>query len=220
LPVTSCRRKTHCCSLLPEMTLLEALVAIRRLSDMAPVMRRQMIRTIIRYFFLNPTEIIKCPFLDSQDCRIYQDRFFGCRAYGLWSADHYEKLVSRSRLAKAHFHKQWEKLGVHLPEAIINFEVPYCRCVEPDENEVIDDNQLIRVAGVIDILSAQFSGWHELFGQRYFLDLSFLLTSLVFGFAESVKMKFGIVREIVTIGNRKELDRILADIPDILAAIT
>jgi Fe-S-cluster containining protein len=219
LSATRCRRKTYCCSLLPEMTLVEALVAIQRLSDMAPAVRRQMVRTIIRYFFLNPAEIISCPFLDSQDCLIYQDRFFGCRAYGLWSKDYYEKLVSRSRQVKVHFQRQWKKLGVPLPQPVIDFQVPYCRCVEPDGNGVIDDSQLMRTADAVNALSGQFSEWHELFGQKYFFDLSFFLASLVFGFAESVKMKFVIVREIVTTGNRTGLDRILGDIPDILAGI-
>jgi hypothetical protein len=219
LPVTRCERKTYCCSLLPEMTLVEALVAIQRLSDMSPAVRRQMIRTIIRYFFLNPAEIIKCPFLDSQDCLIYRERFFGCRAYGLWSKDYYDKLVSRSRQAKLHFQRQWEKLGVPLPQPVIDFQVPYCRCVEPDGNVVIDDSQLMRIADAVNALSAQFSGWHELFGRKYFFDLSFLLTSLALGFAESVRMKFVIVREILTTGNRTGLNRIIADIPDVLTGI-
>jgi hypothetical protein len=220
LPVARCRRKTNCCLLLPEMTLVEALVAIQRLSDMAPSMRRKIIRTIIRYFFLNPAEIIKCPFLDSQDCLIYRDRFFGCRAYGLWSKDYYNKLVSRSRPAKVHFQRQWEKLGVTLPQSVIDLQIPYCRFVETKGDGVIDDSQLMRIADAVNTLSAQFSEWHELFGQKYFFDLSFLLTSLAFGFAESVRMKFVIVREIVTTGNRTGLDRILADIPDMLAGIT
>jgi hypothetical protein len=214
LPATRCQRKTHCCSMLPEMTLLEALVAIQRLLDMASTMRRQLIRNIIGYFFLNPVEILSCPFLDFQDCLIYQDRFFGCRVYGLWSKDYYEKLVLHSRESKIHFQKQWKNLGVLLPQSVIDFQVPYCLCVELDSDGVIDDGQLLHIADAIDVLSRQFSQWHKLFSQRYFLDLSFLLASLTFGFAGAVKMKFEIVREIVINESRTELDRILKDLPD------
>jgi hypothetical protein len=42
---------------------------------------------------------------------------------------------------------------------------------------------------------------------------------MALGFAGSVRMKFVIVREIVTTGKRTGLDRILGDIPDILAGI-
>jgi len=219
LPATRCRRKTQCCSLLPEMTLLEALVAIQRLSDMAPAMRRALTKTMIRYFFSNPAEIMSCPFLDSRDCLIYQDRFFGCRAYGLWSENYYEKLVSRSRPAKVHFQEQWKKLGVPLPKAVIDFQVPYCRCVKPDGDRVTNDNELMQTADAVDTLSGQFLKWHELFGRKYFLDLSFLLTSLALGLDESVRMKFVIVREIITSGNRTGLDRILRDVPDVFAGI-
>jgi hypothetical protein len=45
--------------------------------------------------------------------------------------------------------------------------------------------------------------------RRKLEDLSFLLASVAFGFNESVRMKFVIVREIVTTGNRTGLDRIL-----------
>ncbi|MGD8450149.1 MAG: hypothetical protein PVF36_13060, partial [Desulfobacterales bacterium] len=88
LPDTRCQRKTHCCSLLPEITLVEALLAIRRLVEMATAVRNPLIQKIIGYFFLNPVEITSCPFLEGQECTVYPDRFFGCRSYGLWSHAH------------------------------------------------------------------------------------------------------------------------------------
>lgn len=217
LPATRCQRKTHCCSMLPEVTLLEALFAIQQLLDMTPVRRRHLIRTIIGYFFLNPVEVLSCPFLDFQDCLIYQNRFFGCRAYGLWSKDYYEKLVSHSREAKVHLQRQWKYLGVPLPQSVIDFQVPYCQYVELDGDDVIDDRKLLQAADAIDALSRQFSQWHQLFSERYFFDLSFLLASLAFGFIEAVKMKFVIVREIVINRDRTGLDKIFEDLPDIFA---
>jgi hypothetical protein len=203
--------------MLPEVTLIEALAAVQQLLDMTPARRRQLIRTIIGYFFLNPAEISSCPFLDFQDCLIYQDRFFGCRAYGLWSKDYYEKLVSHSREAKVQFQRQWKNLGVPLPQSVTDFYVPYCQYAELDGDGVIDDGKLLHTANVIDALSRQFSHWHQLFSQRYFFDLSFLLASLAFSFTGAVKMKFVIVREIVINRDRSGLDRILEDLPDIFA---
>jgi Fe-S-cluster containining protein len=215
LPATRCQRKAHCCSMLPEMSLLEALTAIQRIVDMRPATRKRLIRKIIGYFFLNPVEILSCPFLDCQDCLIYQNRFFGCRAYGLWSQDYYEILVSRSHQAKKHFRKQWKNLGVHLPHSVINFHVPYCLCVELIGDTAIDDKMLLHTANEIETLSEHFSQWHESFSQRYFLDLSFLLASLAFGFTEAVQMKFALVREIIATGNRARLNKILEELPDL-----
>jgi Fe-S-cluster containining protein len=215
LPATRCQRRARCCSMLPEMSLLEALTAIQRIVDMTAVTRKQLTRRIIGYFFLNPVEIISCPFLDCQDCLIYQDRFFGCRAYGLWSQDYYEILVSRSRQAKRHFQKQWENLGVHLPHSVINFQVPYCLCVELIGDTAIDDKMLLHTANKIKTLSKHFSPWHESFSQRYFFDLSFLLASLAFGFTKAVQMKFALVCEIIATGNRTRLNKILEGVPDL-----
>ncbi|UCE83381.1 MAG: hypothetical protein JSV47_02240, partial [Deltaproteobacteria bacterium] len=97
LPGTHCRRRTDCCSLLPEMNLLEALAAIRMLAKMSSAQRLQVYRRILSYFFLNPVEIISCPFLQGQDCLIYENRFFGCRAYGLWSRQYYDEQAEGSR---------------------------------------------------------------------------------------------------------------------------
>jgi hypothetical protein len=67
LPETRCRRNTRCCSLLPEMTLVEALLVIRRVLEMAEEVRNPLIKKTIGYFFLNPIEITSCPFLEGQD---------------------------------------------------------------------------------------------------------------------------------------------------------
>jgi Fe-S-cluster containining protein len=83
LPGTRCRRRTDCCSLLPEMSLQEALSAIQLLMNMTPGKRQQLSEGLIHCFFLNPVKILMCPFLHGKDCSIYEDRFLGCRAY-LW----------------------------------------------------------------------------------------------------------------------------------------
>jgi Fe-S-cluster containining protein len=220
LPPTQCQRKTRCCSLLPDMTLLEALTAIQRLAHMSSTMRKKLTKRMISYFILNPVEITSCPFLDYQDCLVYRNRFFGCRAYGLWSQGYYEKIASNNREVKRHFQKQWQKLGVSLPQSVIDFQVPYCMCVKVDGETVVNDEMLLHTAYTITTLSEQFLEWHQLFGQWYFSDLSFLLTSLVFGFQDAVTMKFSIIQEVVVTGNKSRLETVLEQIPDICAEFT
>lgn len=220
LPPTQCQRKTQCCSLLPDMTLLEALTAIQRLARMTFMMRKKLTKKMISYFILNPVEITSCPFLDYRDCLVYRNRFFGCRAYGLWSQGYYGKIASNNREVKRHFQKQWQKLGVSLPQAVIDFQVPYCMCVKVDGETMINDEMLLHIADTITTLSEQFLEWHQLFGRWYFSDLSFLLTSLAFGFKDAVTMKFSIVREVVVTGNRSRLETVFEQLPDICAEFT
>ena len=220
LPATRCRRKTHCCSMLPEMTLVEALPVIRRLVEMAAAMRNRLIQKIIRYFFLNPVEITSCPFLEGRECLIYPDRFFGCRSYGLWSRARYETLAARDRNAKKHLQEQWKSLGVCLPKKVVDFQVSYCLCVETNGLAVIDDKTLLKASDRIEAISAHFSSWHQWFAQRYFSDLSFLLSALMFGYTEAVQMKFTLVRDMVNTENRTKLDRIIQELPDLCAMLT
>jgi Fe-S-cluster containining protein len=218
LPDTRCRRKTRCCSLLPEMTLVEALLVIQRIVKMAAAVRTPLIKKVIGYFFLNAVEITSCPFLEGQDCLIYPDRFFGCRSYGLWSPAHYDTLAARDRKAKQHLQDQWKRLGVCLPQNVVDFQVPYCLCVETVGLEVIDDKTLGKTSDRIQEISAHFSPRHQWFAQRYFSDFSFLLSALIFGYTQAVQMKFAIVREMVHTKNRTKLDRTIQELPDLCEA--
>jgi Fe-S-cluster containining protein len=220
LPETRCRRNTRCCSMLPEMTLVESLLVIRRLVEMSAAVRNPLIKKIIGYFFLNPVEIISCPFLEGQDCLIYPDRFFGCRSYGLWSRAYYEKLAARDRKAKRYLQEQWKDLGVCLPNKIVDFKVSYCPWVETIRPKAIDDKTLLKVSDRIQAISAHFSSRHQWFARRYFSDLSFLLSALMFGYTEAVQLKFTIVRDMVHTENRTKLDRILKELPDLCAELT
>jgi len=220
LPATRCRRRTRCCSMLPEMTLVEALPVIRRLGEMAGDMRKRLIQKTIGYFFLNPVEITSCPFLEGQECRVYPDRFFGCRSYGLWSRAYYETIAACDRKAKKHLQEQWKRLGVCLPKKVVDFQVPYCLCVETNGPAVIDDKTLLKASDRIEAISAAFSSRHQWFAQRYFSDLSFLLSALMFGYKQSVQMKFTLVRDMVHTKNRTELDKIIQELPDLCESLT
>ena len=220
LPATRCRRRTRCCSMLPEMTLVEALPVIRCLGEMAGDMRKRLIQKTIGYFFLNPVEITSCPFLEGQECRVYPDRFFGCRSYGLWSKGYYETIAARDRKAKRYLQEQWKDLSVCLPNKIVDFKVSYCPWVETIRPKAIDDKTLLKVSDRIQAISAHFSSRHQWFARRYFSDLSFLLSALMFGYTEAVQLKFTIVRDMVHTENRTKLDRILKKLPDLCAELT
>ena len=215
LPATRCRRRTDCCSLLPEMSLVEALAAIRVLVNMAPAKRHQLSNGLIRYFFLNPVEISLCPFLDGRNCLIYEDRFFGCRTYGLWSRQYYEEQSARSQRAKRLSQKHWLNLGVVLPQQVVNFHLPYCPYVELHGDSRVDDDMILHVTDAIEVSSGMLSPWHDIFRQAYFSDLSFLMASLAFSMPTAVRLKFEIVRGLLEEGEKDRLARILKELPDL-----
>jgi Fe-S-cluster containining protein len=214
LPATRCRRKIHCCSMLPEMTWIEAAMAIHKMTKMPAALRLRLLKKIVRYFLVNAAEITACPFLDRQDCSIYQDRFFGCRAYGLWSMDTYEQISDQNLLSKKHLQNQWRRLGIELPHSVIDFKVPYCLDVEVVDNVRVDDNFLIHVGHEIESLSGRFAELHDVFSRIYLADFSFLVAAMMLGIKESVKLKFNIVLEIVGEGSREKLNALIRECSD------
>ena len=209
LPDTRCARKTHCCSMLPEATLLEVLAAFRRLGRMPDEERRGILMRIIEYFFINPARVTACPFLAENRCTIYEERFFGCRAYGLWSTQHYDQMAEHNRQAKASLGCQWRKLGISLPDNVLDFQVPYCLDVKVLNGAVGDDSKLVQMAHEIAALSARLSPWHGIFNRQYVADLSFLAATITYGIQSALRIKVDIVRELVATADRTRLDQIL-----------
>jgi Fe-S-cluster containining protein len=219
LPETRCRRRALCCSLLPEMTLVEALSAVGQLAAMAPAVRMEVTRGFIRYFLMNPVERSSCPFLHGSDCRIYQKRFFGCRAYGLWSRAHYEAEAARNRQAKEIGRREWERLGVPLPRQVVEFHLLYCSQVEVVGGVEVNDGLLLEAQDRLEALSGRLGFWHEVFRATCFADVSFLLASFAFGLQQAVATKFSLVRDLLHTGEGGRLARLLEEVPDVCAGL-
>jgi Fe-S-cluster containining protein len=202
------------------MSLLEALSAVQQLLEMKPGQRLWIYRRLIRYFFLNPVEILQCPFLQGQNCLIYRNRFFGCRAYGLWTEEHYRKKAKQSRQAKTLSQRQWQRLGVSLPQEVVDFHLDYCPYVELQEGASVEDELLLQTSDRIKALSGELMPWHDRFQQEYFSDLSFLLASISLSLPKAVQLKFEIVRHILSTGNKEKLERIVEKLDDSLANLS
>ena len=217
LPHTHCRRQTYCCSLLPEMNLLEALSAVHQLLEMKPEQRLWLSRRLIRYFFLNPVAILSCPFLESRSCLIYHERFFGCRAYGLWSKTHYQEKGERSRKTKTLSQRAWQRLRVSLPQEVVDFSSDYCPYGELEGDTLVDDEFLLQTFERIEVISEQLFPWHDKFHQEYFSDLSFLLSAIPLGLQRAVELKFKVVCHVLITGDKERVDQVVDSLDDFLA---
>jgi Fe-S-cluster containining protein len=215
LPATKCWRQVRCCSLLPEMTFLEALQVFSALESWPPADRLKVTKKIARYFLSNALGISSCPFLQGRDCLIYPDRFFGCRAYGLWSRDYYQNLADQNRQGKRVLRQQWENLGISLPGEVLYFEIPYCSRVETDSPAMITDELLSAASDRIENLSGELNPWDREFREKYFSDLSFFLTGLQFGPREAVRLKYFITKDIIQKADRTLMDQALSRVVDL-----
>lgn len=211
IPPVECKRSALCCSLLPDMTLLEALSAIKTLREMPFEKRKKITESIIRYFFLNPVKLTGCPFLSENECLIYENRFLGCRAYGVWTPSHYEKISFESKKSRKNLKDQWKKAGVNLPREILEFQVPYCKNVKILKKKKGGfDKSLKKIAREVSEMSNMTDpSLHAGFHQKFFSDLSFLTTAMILGQKRSVELKFQFVKECVEKNSFKKLDELL-----------
>ena len=212
VPPTRCNGKAHCCSMLPESTLLEALAVFERLNRETSGRRHELLKKIVRYFFINPARITACPFLEDNRCTIYADRFFGCRAYGLWSPRQYDKMAGQHRQAKLSLSGQWQKLGIRLPADVIDFTVDYCTDAAVAEGPAIDDDRLVRISTDIHQLSGRLEPWHQTFSGMYYADFSFLTAANIFEIPRLLRLKVNIVRGCVETGSSDILEKTLENL--------
>lgn len=216
IPPVQCECKALCCTLLPEMTLVEMLSALSRIRQWVPAERMLVLERMVRYFFYNPVEISSCPFLEKQRCLIYENRFFGCRAYGLWSETYYDNLSKQDKVNKSFLRDQWREMGVMLPDAVISFHLPYCHHVHPIGNHEIDDVFLSSISDRIETLSRNYAEYHVSYAREYFSDMSFFITSIFFGYTEAVQMKFQWVKHYLESDGEKKNEEIMERVYDFL----
>ena len=209
IPQTYCDRRTSCCALLPEMTFVEAGVIMKQIELLNRDDRNELLRKIMAYYFLNPVMILGCPFLEGKNCCIYQDRPFGCRAYGLWSFGHYRRRQEQGLSGKKQVRRSWEQLGVILPKAVTAFSLPYCRSVRPLPGVDLDDRGLVDLENEIQSLDRNLPVPAREFSKRYYNDLSFLVTADLIGYDSALRNKVAIVKEYLAAGTSPGLEYLL-----------
>ena len=209
IPSTICRCCGDCCVLLPQMSLVEACRLVYRLRAMPRETSLGLNIKMVRYFFLNAARTMGCPFLDSQGCLVYEDRPFGCRAYGLWSKETYGRQVEGALAAQQKVKQAWAGLGITLPEKVVNHRIPYCTHVRPTEPLEAGDLILEEVREEVWALDRSIGPTANEFNQTYFNDLSYLFVTVLFGREMALKQKVGVVREFLASGHSPTLDALV-----------
>lgn len=198
IPATTCNRQAHCCTRMPEVSYVEFLHVVRALGGLPQDVRTEIMEKTTKYFFLNAVRIDNCPFLHQNTCRIYQDRPFTCRAYGLWSKAYYEVLVAKNRKTKEPIRVAWETLGVKLPADVVAYQPAYCDHVTVTSDDPITDVELDLIQAEIFSLDGNLEQGMRQFREVFLCDSSFLLTSTIIGYQSCLVEKVTVVREYLS----------------------
>ena len=212
LPATVCRRKTACCALLPQMTLLEAGRLMDRVKNMDPIEHRSLLKRLVSYFHLNAARIMGCPFLSDQMCLVYNERPFGCRAYGLWSPQYYRRQAQAALQSRKAVRQAWASMGVRLPQEVLEHQPPYCRDVALEGEGRVTDQDLREVEKSLRELNGRLGVPARDFDHRFYSDLGFLLTAAIWGLDTALKNKVSVVKEYTATGQSPSLEYLIEKI--------
>ncbi len=207
LPATSCARNGACCCLLPPAHSVEMLAWLSELTRSGEEARCAVASELVRHFLLNAARRLPCPWARKDSCARYQGRFFGCRAYGLWSSQAYEPRRRQSLEAAEKVQQAWQGMGISLPEEVCAPPPNYCGRVEPVAGPALDDASL-------DALESELAGigadepWHGLLAGCGG-DLSYLVAGLALGWEECLQAKVAVTRALLD-GDNEQAEAHLA----------
>lgn len=201
LPATSCARRGACCGVMPPMQPVEILSCLSELDDAEVKDRIALSLDLVRHFLLNATSRLPCPWARESSCAQYERRFFGCRAYGLWSRKAYEARRRQSMEAAKRVQKAWQGMGIRLPAEVCAPPPPYCDQVVPIPGPAIDDEKL-------DALETRLANMGSDEPWRGFLtqcggDLSYLVAGLALGWQKCLQAKVAVTRALLA-GDAKQ----------------
>ena len=207
LPATKCARKGACCGLLPPMQPVEMLAWLSELSREELETSSAEAVELVRHFLSNAARRLPCPWARKTSCARYERRFFGCRAYGLWSAKAFEPRRRQSLQAAGRVQLAWRNLGITLPPEVCAAPPVYCDKVEQVSGPAIEDAGLDALESGLAGLGAE-KAWYGLLAPCGG-DLSYLVAGLALGWQECLRAKVAMTRALLA-GDAERAEDLLA----------
>jgi hypothetical protein len=207
LPATKCARRGACCGLLPLMQPVEMLSWLSEMDKADMEARIVLVLDLVRHFLLNATSRLPCPWARESSCAQYERRFFGCRAYGLWSREAYEARRGQSMEAAERVQKAWQDMGINLSANVCAPPPPYCDQVEPISGPAIDDEKLDALEAKLAHMGSD-EPWHGFLTQCGG-DLSYLVAGLALGWQKCLQAKVAVTKALLA-GDAKQAQTYLS----------
>ncbi|MCB2190987.1 MAG: hypothetical protein KQI62_05440 [Deltaproteobacteria bacterium] len=208
LPNTTCARQGSCCTLLPPVSTVELAAWLHRLPETPYKERAAQARRLVEHFLCNAAERRSCPWARPDSCAIYSQRFMGCRTYGLWSPQVYEKRATQAAQSQQAVAQAWKSMGVELPAEVLAPPPPYCRQVKPIGGSAPDDAAIEaledRALQLSHDLPDSLERLHDFGG-----DIAFAVASLALGQQQALSLKVAVTKALLS-GEEAEAHELLA----------
>lgn len=126
VPQGQCAGCTACCSESVNTSFVEFVNIYRFLSENEEVFGK-VIKRIFDFYFTEYVERKKCPFLEDGKCLIYSVRPLPCRTFGHLNQEDYEKNYEEVlQINKDTQNALEEAYSFRVPDAVVEFKIPYC----------------------------------------------------------------------------------------------
>jgi hypothetical protein len=115
-------------------------------------------------------------------------------------------MVKESQKAKKHVKAAWARMGLRLPDEVVDHQPPYCRRMEYDRSLEIDDDFLMAMGRDVQGLEAELDPHGREFAGKYQNDLGYLAAAEVAGLDQAVRNKVLVDKELLGQGRSASLD--------------
>ncbi|MCB2226210.1 MAG: hypothetical protein KQH53_05985 [Desulfarculaceae bacterium] len=164
-------------------------------------------RKLVEHFLTNAARRLPCPWALKDACAVYERRFLGCRAYGLWSPASYAKRAADAAAGQEAVADAWRGLGVELPPEVLAPAPAYCEGVKP-VGPAPDDAALDALEERIEELGQDLPGGlerlHDFGG-----DLAYMVAALALGQQQALGLKVAVTKALLG-GDEAEAHELLA----------
>lgn len=138
-PKTTCKSCGTCCNDSPITTYPEVLFALNYFESeekFTPELKIQIYKDALsEYFYGLVSTKRKCPFLDESNlCMIHEVAPISCKRWGLQSEKDNKKDWQTDLQGNKLFQEYYAKLGIHIPDEVVNCKTPYCNNVKITKN--------------------------------------------------------------------------------------
>jgi len=207
IPATVCQRRGACCTLLPPLHAVELASWLESFLSLPYRERAAHANRLVEHFLCNAAQRRACPWARDDSCAVYDNRFLGCRTYGLWSPRAYARRAASAQAGQEAVAAAWQGLGVELPPEVLAPAPAYCDAVEPVQGPGPDDAALEDMERRLEELGSDLPGLERLhdFGG----DLSFMVAALALGQPQALALKVTVTKALLG-GDEAEANELLA----------